>query len=70
MLFAVEFEDVPVTFGAVVACFDDRLAGRWCGGQVGERLDRHRDHDDVTDRRSVANVEVFEVAATLRRAER
>jgi hypothetical protein len=32
---------------------DDRLPGQWHGGQFGERLDRHRDHDDVTGRRGL-----------------
>jgi hypothetical protein len=47
---AVELGDVPVALGAVVARVDDRLPGQWRGGQAGEGLDRHRDHDDVTGR--------------------
>jgi hypothetical protein len=37
----------------VVAHVGDRLPGQWRGGQVGEGLDRHRDHDDVTGRRGL-----------------
>jgi MFS family permease len=44
---------VPVTLGAAVARVDDRLAGQRRGGQGGEGLDRHRDHDDVTGRRGL-----------------